>query len=170
MNLKWFGDSYDIVKQFFVKALKDIGYNVYIDPMFTGDVTEIRDQFFDFIGAKIKPDKPPIAGQTAILVDPDTGIGKKRSAKHITIKDLVDLMDTYLIAFAFDQSFSRAKDDTEQMIAKLKPMHELGAVGFYYDSHAKFVFSSKSAEATESLKDHLMEKGLPASRIIEIES
>jgi hypothetical protein len=170
MNPKWIGDSYDIVKRFFVKALKDLGYSVYIDPMFTGDVTEIREQFLEFIGAQIKQDKPPIAGQTAILVDPDTGISKKRTARHITIKDLVDLMDTYSIAFAFDQSFSYSKDDREQMVAKLKPMHELGAVGFYYDSHAKFAFGSKSAKAIESLKDHLKDKGLPASRIFEIES
>ena len=170
MNPKWFGDSYDIVKRFFVKALKDIGYNVYIDPMFTGDVCEIREQFLEFIGAQIMPDRHPLAGPTAILIDPDTGIGKKRTARHITIKDLVGLMDTYSIAFAFDQSFSRAKDDKKQMMAKLKPLHELGAVGFYYHSHAKFVFGSKSAKTIESLKDHVMKKGLPASRIFEIES
>jgi hypothetical protein len=170
MNPKWFGDSYDIVKRFFVKALKDIGYEVHIDPMFTGEVTGIRERFLEFIGAKIKPDKPPVAGKTAILIDPNTGIGKKRTSSHITIKDLVGLMDTYSIAFAFDQSFSRAKDDQEQMTAKLRPLHELGAVGFYYDSHAKFVFGSKSGDAIESLKDHLISKGLPACRIFEIES
>ena len=168
MNPKWYGDSYDIVKRFFVKALKELGYYVYIDPMFTDDETEIRVQFIKLIGAEILSDKSPVEDRKAILIDPDTGIGKKRTPKHILMKDLVNMMGKYSIVFAFDQSFSRGKDDKEQMITKLKTMHELGAVGFYYDSHAKFLFSSKSLKEIESLKHHLKNIGIPACRIIEI--
>ena len=39
MKLDWFGDSYDIVKRFFVEVLSGLGYAVYVDPMPTGDWT-----------------------------------------------------------------------------------------------------------------------------------
>ena len=52
------------------------------------------------------------------------------------------------------------------MEAKLRL--ELGAVWFYYDSHAKFVFGSKSRTTIESLKDHLIAKGPLANPIFEI--
>ena len=35
MNPRLFGDSFDIVKRFFIKILKDAGYEVYVEPMFT---------------------------------------------------------------------------------------------------------------------------------------
>lgn len=51
MNPKWFGDSFDIVKRYFVGVLKDAGFNVYVDPMFTGDGQVIENEFHAFVGA-----------------------------------------------------------------------------------------------------------------------
>jgi hypothetical protein len=56
------------------------------------------------------------------------------------------------------------------MMGKLKDLHAHDGIGFYYDSHAKFLFSSKSAEVVDSLKECLKELGLPSFRIIEIDS
>jgi len=169
MNPKWFGDSYDIVKRFFVSALKNAGYSVFVDPMFSGNHSDIQDRFLDFIGAELKPDNPPQMSKTAILLDPDTGIGSKRTKKHITIQDFVEFTDSYSVVFSFDQSFGFNADHKEIMALKLKDLKKLGAVGFYYDSHAKFLFGSRSAGEIESVKECLEGTGLPSSRIVELE-
>jgi len=137
--------------------------------MFTGDSSEIHDKFLNFIGADLKPDNPSQTAKSAILVDPDTGIGPKKTKKHITIKDFIELMDSYSVVFSFDQSFSYSADHNEQMILKLKELHDLGAVGFYYDSHAKFLFGSKSMAEIQTIKECLKETGLPSSRIVEFD-
>lgn len=167
MNPKWFGDSYDIVKRFFVSALKDIGYDVYVDPMFTGDPSGIQDKFLDFIGAELKPAIPPLSAKPAILLDPDTGIGSKRTKKHITIEDYYRFIDSYEIVFSYDQSFSYSKNHEAEMSIKLKALQDLGAYGFYYDSHAKFLFGSKSIDSLEAIKAALKNIGIPSFRIIE---
>jgi len=104
MNPMWFGDSYDIVKRFFLCVLKNQGYSGYVDPMFTGDYSKIQDSFLDFIGADLKPATPPPMPKTAILLDPDTGIGSKRTKKHITIQDFIEFTDSYSVVFSYDQS------------------------------------------------------------------
>ena len=50
VNPKWFGDSYDIVKRFFVGVLNDLGCRVYVDPMCTVDWKGIENQFHQFLG------------------------------------------------------------------------------------------------------------------------
>ena len=68
MNAEFFGDSYDLVKRFFCQELKELGYKVWIDPMFPKNVP-IEEQyqagFFRFVGAQPrKPDHRP--GKTAL--------------------------------------------------------------------------------------------------------
>jgi hypothetical protein len=166
MNPKWFGDSYDIVKRFFVAVLKESGYSVFVDPLFSGHFSEIQGKFLDFIGAELKPDIPSRTMRSAILLDPDTGIGSKRTKKHITIKDFAKLTDLYSVVLSFDHSFGFNADHKKQMLFKLKELSKLGAVGFYYNSHAKFLFGSRSTEEIESVKECLKETGLPSSRIV----
>ena len=38
MNPKWFGDSFDIVKWFFIANIRETGYQVFVDPMLTGQL------------------------------------------------------------------------------------------------------------------------------------
>jgi len=70
------------------------------------------------------------------------------------------------IVFSFDQSFSRGGDALEQMGKKLSLLKKEGAVGFYYDSHARFLFSAKSPEVLANLERHLVAAGLPEKRFI----
>ncbi len=51
MNPEWFGDSFDIVKRFFVENLNKIGYHVVVDPMFTGEWNGLEHKFYKFIEA-----------------------------------------------------------------------------------------------------------------------
>lgn len=167
MNPKWFGDSYDIVKRFFISILKDSGYSVYVDPMFTGDSTPIEDDFFDFIGAGLPPEIDLLPSKSALFIDPDTGIGKKKTKRHITISGFAERLDMYSIVFAYDQSFSRGSNHEEQISIKLKELKDLDARGFYYNSHAKFLFGSKSSIELDALKEGMAKTGLPFFRIID---
>lgn len=115
MNPKWFGDSYDIVKRFFVDALKGIGYEVYVEPMFTGDWKGAEQQFFEFLGAKNNDEFADPRPKSALFVDPDTGIGKKASSRHVTISEIIKELSEYEIVFSFDQSFSRGIPAEGQM-------------------------------------------------------
>ena len=51
MNPQWFGDSYDIVKRYFIENLKAIGYHVVVDPMLTGGWNGLEENFYHFLGA-----------------------------------------------------------------------------------------------------------------------
>ena len=166
MNPKWFGDSYDIVKKFFVDTLKDIGYKAYVDPMFTGSWDGKEQQFIKFIGAKLIDDFEIIDHKSALLIDPDTGIGEKATSKHVTIYSIRRKLEKYEIVFSFDQSFSYGRSSEEQMQEKLSALTELGGVGFYYDSHARFLFAFSNLIALNAIKDRLLQIGLPSTRFV----
>lgn len=166
MNPQWLGDSYDIVKKFFVDALKGIGYEVYVEPMFTGDWKGGEQQFFEFLGAKQNDEYAEPHPKSALLFDPDTGIGKKASSKHVTISSIIKELRKYEIVFSFDQSFSRGIAPEGQMQEKLAVLDELGGIGFYYNSHARFLFAAKNLIALDTLRDKLIEIGLPAARLV----
>ena len=166
MNPEWFGDSYDIVKRYFVGMLKDKGYRVFVNPMFTGNWQVIEDSFHRFIGAP-KFDGKKISGErTALLLDPDTGIGKHKTAKHITIDDIIEELKQHDLVFSFDQSFSRNRTANDQMIEKLNLLSDKGLFAFYYDSPARFLFVGKSHNDVEILFHAIQETGLPKRRLI----
>jgi hypothetical protein len=166
LNPKWFGDSYDIVKKFFVNVLKDIGYEVYIEPMFTGDWNGGEQKFINFIVAEPVEDIILPAQKSALFIDPDTGIGKKATSKHVTIDSLIRKLEKYEILLVFDQSFSRSKSSEEQMKKKLSTLNKLGGNGFYYDSHTKFLFASKNLNAINTIRKKLLQIGIPSTRLI----
>ena len=166
MNPKWFGDSYDIVKKFFVGTLKDIGYEVYIDPRFTGDWNEKEQHFINFIGAKLNNDFEITSRRSALLIDPDTGIKEKASPKHVDFNTIIQNLKKYEIVFSFDQSFSRSKSSEEQMQKKLSILNKLGGNGFYYDSHTKFLFASQDMNVIKKIRERLLQIGLPNTRLI----
>lgn len=165
MNEKWFGDSYDIVKRFFVEALRELGYVVLVDPMLTGNWSSINSSFLRFLKAEHIEDAA-ISGRTALLLDPDTGIGKKPSKRHTTLAAIAAKLYQHSVVFVFDQSFSRERDAVKQIQEKLEALRDLGAYGFYYDSHARFLFSSRSSGELKSIQDAFLELGLPRRRLV----
>jgi len=163
MNPEWFGDSYDVVKRFFVGALRELGYSVYVDPMTTGEWAS-ESNFLKFIGARhLRQAKP---GKTALLLDPDTGIGRRPSKRHTTIPNIAGHLDSHEIVFVFDQSFSRDRPVLQQLEDKLRELACLGVHGFFYDSHAHFLFASRSASSLASARDALIKTGLPSRRLV----
>jgi len=170
MKSQYFGDSFDIVKRFFIGNIREMDYQVFVDPMFTDEWNELeKNKFYDFIGAVPLKSLATYSGKTALFLDPDTGIGRNPTKQHATIGKIVDyLQQGHAIAFSFDQSFSRGGDVLQQMREKLRLLKEKDkdAAGFYYNSHACFLFSSKSPEVLENLKLHLVKAGLPEKRFI----
>lgn len=102
------------------------------------------------------------------MLDPDTGIRKKKSKQHVTIKCIADKLLHYDVVFSFDQSFSRGGSAVEQIREKLVLLQETGNYGFYYDSHARFLFAAKSIETLGEVEQQLLELGLPVSRIVKV--
>ncbi|OPL10878.1 MAG: hypothetical protein AVO38_04650 [delta proteobacterium ML8_D] len=169
MNPNWFGDSYDIVKKYFINILKSTGYEIYIDPMFTGDWDGKEKDFINFLGARLSTDIKDPLEKSALFIDPDTGIKEKTSPRHIDFNRIITEVEKYEIVFCFDQSFSRSLSNYEQIMEKLSIIIEHGVNGLYYDSHTKFLFTSKKRQSINSLKNELIRNGIPCKRLITLE-
>lgn len=167
MNPKWFGDSFDIVKRFFIENLNDIGYRVVVNPMLTEKLDNLEEKYYKLLKAHHINEKNN--QKSALFFDPDTGVGKKKTTKHITIKCIADELKNYDIVFSFDQSFSRCENPADKINEKLKMLQETGNFGMYYDSHARFLFAAKSDEIIREFKNKLLSSGLPKSRLLEYE-
>ena len=167
MNPEWFGDSFDIVKRYFIEVLKSAGFHVYVDPMFTGDGESIKKQYHAFLGAPQYNGQKSFSGKTALLIDPDTGVGKRKTEKHITLSDIAKELEKHNIVFSFDQSFSRSRSGLEQMMEKLGNLFNIGCYAFYYDSHARFLFAASSEPDIKSVISALHLSGLPQARIVQ---
>ena len=166
MNPQWFGDSFDIVKRFFVENLNAIGYHVVVDPMLTGEWNGLEHEFYQFL--KAYPLSEKIGSKSALLLDPDTGVGRKKSKQHVTIKCIADQLLLHDIVFSFDQSFPRGGNAKDKIIEKLMLLQETGNHGFYYDSHARFLFVAKSIKFLEEVEQQLLASGLPAGRLLKL--
>jgi hypothetical protein len=167
MNSEWCGDSFDIVKRFFVAVLQGAGYRVYMNAMFTGRWNGKEKVFHRFVGASTpSPNALPSREKSALLIDPDTGIGKIESPKHVTVETIVCNLEHHDIVFSFDQSFSRNRAPLDQMKEKLEILSKNGALGFYYDSHARFLFAAKSPTIICAVRDAILATGLPQKRLI----
>ena len=166
MNSDWFGDSYDIVKRFFVDILKRNGYSVTVDPMFTGTWQHIEEPFHRFIGAERLSDAEWLRSRTrtALLLDPDKGVGAEATRQHVTLGRIVAELERFEIVFSFDQSFSRSQPEKEKMSEKLNGLRMKGAYGFYYNSHAKFLFTAMRPNELAPIKHAFVETGLPDTR------
>jgi hypothetical protein len=166
MNPAYLGDSYDIVKRFFIEQLRAVGYTVFIDPMFTGDWQEHEAGFLKLLGVQIAKHSGGTRDHVALFLDPDTGVKKTNSKQHVSFATIKQHTDEYEIVASFDQSFSRQVKAAEVIQTKLDELHKLGVHGMYYDSHARFLFASQSANAIEKLSEALIAAGIPKWRLI----
>ncbi|MCG5526834.1 MULTISPECIES: hypothetical protein [Halorhodospira] len=166
MNPDYFGDSYDIVKKFFVERLHGIGYKVYADPMLTGEWEDDGAAFLKFIGVKHAEDAPEDGRGIALFIDPDTGVNEKGSIKHCPIGYAADQAGKFSIVFAFDQSFSRAHETASKMQEKLAQLRDMGVNGFYYHSHAPFLFAARDLSHLSQARESFIKSGIPKKRFI----
>jgi hypothetical protein len=166
MNPLYLGDSYDIVKRFFCEAIRNLGYTVYIDPMFTGAWAGEDEAFGKFLGVTHMLHRDPIQTKAALFFDPDTGVKDTQTTAHVSFDRLAQAADVQTLVFAFDQSFSKNTNPREQMMEKLAQMHARQCHGFYYDAHARFLFVSRDDAPLRALEEQLCGLGLPARRLV----
>lgn len=166
MNPLYLGDSFDIVKRFFCGAMCELGYAVYIDPMFTGTWSGEDEAFGRFVGATHILHRDSTQQKTALFFDPDTGVKDLPTTAHVSFDRLAQALGDYQMVFAFDQSFTRNSAPRDQMNQKLAQMRSRGCDGFYYDAHARFLFLSRDADLLGDLERHLCGLGLPGRRLI----
>lgn len=167
MNQRYLGDSYDIVKRFFCSVLREQGYDVFVDPIFTGEWrANEKLSYYRFLGAEPIPHHAAAQGPTALLLDPDTGVSKRARMRYLSFGAIARLLEVYRIILAFDQSFSRNCSPAGQIKQKLDTLAMQGCKAFYYDSHARFLFASRSAKAIDQLYKRLIDHGLPKARLV----
>jgi len=166
MNPAFLGDSYDIVKRFFVRELQSMNYAVEIDPMFTGDWAGREGDFRRLLGVGAPVSPSVRSTRRALFLDPDTGVNERGGKQHVALARMALEVQAWELVFAFDQSFSRQAQPIDVMKRKMTLLSEAGARSMYYDSHAKFLFASSRGELLQDLVGHLVQVGVPRLRFV----
>jgi hypothetical protein len=187
MDLKHFGDSYDIVKQSLFRWLAKFGPWA-AHPMFTHPVNEGQAaDFARFLGVPLTStsvlsqdvDRSTYLAECgncrSIFLDPDTGVRLhrrelNRSTEFVFSEELVTLAKakpTGLI-LVFDQSVPRGSE-REQVQAKLNHMAGHGVAGFAYVSQACFLLLGDSLALVSAARSELLAiSGLPEDRLLPV--
>ncbi len=160
------GDSYDLVKRFFILELQALGYAVAIDPMFTGDWMGREQDFHRLLG--LLSNRPPKDKtlKHCLFLDPDTGLNERGGRQHASLARIAGEAQVNELVFAFDQSFSRQASPLEVMKQKINFLAQQGVHSVYYDSHARFLFAAQRATTLRRLIEHWVRVGMPRSRFI----
>lgn len=184
MRMKYFGDSYDIVKQSLIGWLKDFG-NWSVHPMLTegADETEIA-AFESFLEARVisreiltkntNRDLYLSCGACCgnLFLDPDTGLRSqsqaRRSPEYLFVEELVRLSEKRprALTLVFDQSLTRGKE-RDGMKNKLRSLRAEGVHAFAYVSHACFILGGHDESLVQRAFGEVVAKSrLPAHRLI----
>ena len=187
MNLKYFGDSYDILKKTFIGWLFDFGPWA-AHPMFTKPVTaEEAEKFARFLGARLLSDEcltpkceratyfSQCAGVGNLFLDPDTGVrltkkGGLRSVNYVFASELIEWSHARpnSLTIVFDQSYSRGRQEG-LMQEKLGYFVAHGVYGFAYSSHAPFLFLSSNKDLSDRARKQIIEVSkLPEERLVRL--
>ena len=186
MNLKHFGDSYDIVKRSLLEWLTPFGPWA-IHPMFTHDTSDDEaDAFSRFLGIPLVSrevlrtgcDREQYFALCArchnLFLDPDTGfrlaaIKGHREPQYLFGDDLVGLAEARprALTLIFDQSLARGRERV-QIHSKLAHLATRDLHGFGYVSQASFIILGQSATLVEEARKQLVTASrLPLARIVQ---
>ncbi len=187
MHPKFLGDSYDIVKQSFLRWLSAVGpWSVH--PMYAEAVTTNDVQGFEHLlgttvisQAVLDPDadrhlyfESARKCETHLFLDPDTGVAtgkkpKKNSISYLFADELVEIAQArpHLLTLVFDQSVGRGSE-RKHLDFKLSALATRGLCGLAYISHACFLLVGKDASLMKTASQIVRERSrLPDSRFIE---
>lgn len=169
MRKAYLGDSYDAVKRMWQELFTDWS-PLYAEPRFIPE--DLRADFTRMTKIQMLPENPP--KPYSILNDPDTGIrlpeeaNQKEGRTHITTETIIkQLRSGAQCVIAFDQSDYRNHGLTraEQRLAKMRSIDESGFYGFYYVSHACFLFATRDIQVLEKIKVIMKDAGIPETRL-----
>jgi hypothetical protein len=186
MNPKYFGDSYDIVKQSLLRWLSPTGAWV-THPMFTERFSpEESDDFARLIGTPLlsldvlttetdraKYFAPARNCRENVFLDPDKGIRLKpmrgeASPLYIFAGELLEIAGTSQekLVLVFDKALARGSEP-EELHAKMRTFEDHGIHAVAYTSHACFVLLGRNDALVNSAFEVLMnESHLPRSRFL----
>ena len=166
MKSEFLGDSYDIVKRFFRDILSPIA-PLKADPYFI-ESSLLSGEYERVTGIALLSN-----GQTkpiGVLLDPDTGIRapdhhRDATRSHATTQYIADVLRDSSVAYCivYDQSYHRnSVRKTDQLTAKLQELENRSVVGFYYVSHAPFLFAARHGRTLAALRKALLNAGIPS--------
>ena len=185
MNMRYFGDSYDLVKRSFLSWLRDLG-SWYIQPMFTHEVTALEaERYASLLGgevvshAELRRDTDRAEffassrGTKNLLLDPDIGIRAEATGRkapcYVTYRELAELVRARpkYLTLVYDQCVPRAKDEVRRdwLRDKLEAIRAQGICGLYYVSHAPMLVASRTREVLGAARASLLEH-LPEGRLL----
>jgi hypothetical protein len=185
MHIRYFGDSYDVVKQSLIRWLAPFGH-WSVHPMFTEAAKPAEaTAYADFLGARLlsedvltaKTDRPSYFDCAStcdnLLIDPDTGlrvkfVGGRRAPQFLFVDELVSLVQKRprFLTMVFDQSHSRGSKHVS-LEQKLSHLSERGISAFAYSSHACFVIAGQDSVLVNKARTHLISDSLlPESRFV----
>ena len=172
------GDSYDMLKRFWVELLSTVA-PMHAHGHFILNVPEgFRQQYVELTKAQITDNPEMIKTSYSLLLDPDTGIplpnaqDQRLRSSHAPISFIVRRFDHPQLAFVvcYDQSMDRhARHAGDTLVhqldvkrralldARRKPIHS-----FYYVSHARFLFASRSVKKLKEIRDLMLMVGIPS--------
>ena len=185
MDLKHFGDAYDIVKKSLLEWLAAFGpWGVH--PMFTHKVTSAEAAAFSrLLGApllstevlRLDSDRTEYFAACgdcrSIFLDPDTGLRLHRRQRHrstefVFADELAAIVNERPngLVMTFDQSLPRG-DENAKVRSKLDHFVGHGVAGFAYVSQVCFLVLGQSTQiVNQARKDVLDKSGLPKARIV----
>lgn len=185
MHMKYFGDSYDIVKLSLIGWLRYFG-EWSVHPMLTENAAPEDIQAYErFLDARIistqvltattnRESYLSCASRTGnLFLDPDTGLRLSptnglRAPEYLFSDELVriTLCRPKALTLVFDQSLPRGKE-RGALEHKLMKLLTHGVHCFAYVSHACFVVAGHDRALIECALNHIiLESKLPANRFI----
>jgi hypothetical protein len=187
MQMRYFGDSYDIVKQSLLRWLRDFG-DWSAHPMLTESVSEDGVAAFEkLLGVTVvsrdvltvDTDRTaylaPASSCGHLFVDPDTGLRMRptrgvRAPEYLFARELVRLADqrpAYL-TIVFDQSVGRGSERLH-LERKLRDLRHHDLYGFAYVSHACFLVACKDRGLVEGARSRIISESLlPEGRFLPV--
>jgi len=164
------GDSYDLVKSFWQRVLAEWA-PLFAGPRFIPD--DLREDYTRLTGIKMLPTPPP--ERFSIINDPDIGIrlpGKRNQEErltHTTISAIIVQLEALRAKsiITFDQSNYRQSEYRlkQQRRAKIEELQRRLKYGFYYVSHAPFLFAFNNQDDMHHVRTILVDAGIPPGKI-----
>lgn len=166
MKRDFLGDSYDLVKRFWGQLLADWA-PLFADPRFIP--ADLCNEYSALTGIEMLPS--PLPERFSIINDPDTGIrlpgeaDQREGRTHTTINGIISQLEQLRpkCIITFDQSNYRHSRQTlkQQRSTKLGELRARLKYGFYYVSHAPFLFTFSNQSDMEYVQTLILEAGIP---------
>src|SRR5688572_18842659 len=185
MRMRYFGDSYDIVKQSILRWLRDFG-TWSVHPMFTEPVLPTHASAFEsFLGATLvstdvltcatnRPAYFSCASSCGnLFLDPDTGLRTRatrgvRAPTYLFLDELLMLTEQRpnSLTVVFDQSLGRGSEQAH-LACKLEELRRRDRFAFAYMSHACFIVTSPDRGLTNRARRRILDQSrLPEHRFV----